>query len=148
MFNNYLTKILNQAYEFEKSAKHPLTETFFKNVKAEHKKGMKKRSFASTLIVFVGKCIIDSLWMTFLGEEVEIIFLRYWMNNKNFLSVQIGLFMVFRTIPKNLPKLLFCVSAMSMTRYVFAQYLRSTLIVYISIESSVISPTVVMVMTI
>ncbi|KAL5253748.1 hypothetical protein ACHWQZ_G013498 [Mnemiopsis leidyi] len=71
MFNNYLTKITNQAYEFEKSAKHPLTETYFKHVKSEHKKGIKKRSFASTLIVFVAKCIIDSLWMTFLGMRVN-----------------------------------------------------------------------------
>lgn len=72
MFNNYLTKITNQAYEFEKSAKHPLTETYFKHVKSEHKKGIKKRSFASTLIVFVAKCIIDSLWMTFLGKRVHL----------------------------------------------------------------------------
>jgi uncharacterized membrane protein YcjF (UPF0283 family) len=67
MFNNYLSKILHQAYDFEKSSKHPLTETYFKHVKSVHKKVMKKRSFASTLIVFVAKCIIDSLWMTFLG---------------------------------------------------------------------------------
>ena len=135
MFNNYLTKILNQAYEFEKSAKHPLTETFFKNVKAEHKKGMKKRSFASTLIVFVGKCIIDSLWMTFLGEEEELMFYGTgWIIKIGFqFNFQIELSMVFRTIPKNLPKFLFSLSTMSMTWYVFAQYLRSTLIDNISI---------------
>ena len=69
LFNNYLTKILNQAYDFEKSAKHPLTETHFKHVKSEHKKMIKKRSFASTLVLFVAKCIIDSLWMTFLGAK-------------------------------------------------------------------------------
>ena len=69
MLNNYLTKIINQAYEFEKSAKHPLTESSFKHVKTENKKLMKRRSFVSTLVIFGVKCIIDSLWMTFLGKE-------------------------------------------------------------------------------
>ncbi|XP_063682088.1 uncharacterized protein LOC134816958 isoform X3 [Bolinopsis microptera] len=71
MLNNYLTKIINQAYEFEKAAKHPLTESSFKHVKTENKKLMKRRSFVSTLVIFGVKCLIDSLWMTFLGMRVN-----------------------------------------------------------------------------
>lgn len=77
MFNNYLNKTINQAYEFEKSAKHPLTETHFKHVKNEYKKAMKKRSFASTLLVFMWKCAIDSMWLTFLGWQGARILAEY-----------------------------------------------------------------------
>lgn len=72
MFHNYMLTIGTRAYEFEKNAKHPLTEFHFKHLKNQYKATLKKRSFAPTLLIFLWKCVIDSMWMTFLGEKVFI----------------------------------------------------------------------------
>eukprot|EP00116_Pleurobrachia_bachei_P002163 sb/3462425/ len=70
-FANYVGNMYDEAYEFEKTSKHPLTENQFKHVKNEYKKSSKIRSFAPMMVVFFWKCIVDCLWLTFLGLRVQ-----------------------------------------------------------------------------
>ena len=69
--NKYLMFLLDRWYAFEKNSKHHLLEHLMRHLKQERNKSRKQLNFASTVVIFLIKCVVDCLWITFLGLRVD-----------------------------------------------------------------------------